>query len=501
MRPLPSSPLAALVALLSCATPAPSSRLDGAKLVVDGHLELGWWLSLQEGGRGTVSAEDGVLRVKVLDPGRRPWAVIAGAGDFPLEEGHVYEVSFEARSRELPRLEAAVSMSHPPYLQDSGTHIFMLGPEFHRFGFTFKMRREGDPHCNFGVRLGRLGEGTAELRDVRLVDRGPGAPDVVRTDVSHLDAARMRRGVALGNALDAPHEGAWGVELRPELFDRIAQAGLFDHVRVTVRWNTHAARTSPYTIDPAFFRRVDWAVSEALARGLSVVLNMQYFDELVTDPPAHREAFGALWRQIAEHYRGYPPQLAFELYNEPHGALDAYWNEYYLEVYDVVRALHPARTIVVSAPEWASIRALRRLELPARVQADPQLVVQFHYYVPYDFCFQGAIGNGAEDKRGHRWTGSAAERAEMDRLFEEAVAWSRAHGGVRLWNGEFVAHAGFSPEEDRLAWTREVVRHCEERGIGWAYWDLVNDTGKLLDPDAGRWNTPMLEALRGAQVP
>ena len=47
---------------------------------------------------------------------------------------------------------------------------------------------------------------------------------------------RLGRGVNLGNALEAPVEGEWGVTLREEYFRLIREAG-FDAVRIPIRWS------------------------------------------------------------------------------------------------------------------------------------------------------------------------------------------------------------------------------------------------------------------------
>ena len=50
---------------------------------------------------------------------------------------------------------------------------------------------------------------------------------------------RLGRGVNLGNALEAPREGEWGIVLEEAFFRLIAEAG-FDTVRVPIRWSAHA---------------------------------------------------------------------------------------------------------------------------------------------------------------------------------------------------------------------------------------------------------------------
>ena len=76
--------------------------------------------------------------------------------------------------------------------------------------------------------------------------------------------ARFGRGVNLGNALEAPHEGDWGVRLKEEYIERIAQAG-FNSVRIPVRWSGQAQGYPPYAIAEGFLNRVDWAIDQRLS--------------------------------------------------------------------------------------------------------------------------------------------------------------------------------------------------------------------------------------------
>ena len=156
--------------------------------------------------------------------------------------------------------------------------------------------------------------------------------------------------------LEAPKEGDWGVVLKEEYFDRIKSAG-FDSVRLPVRWSAHAEASPPYRIDRKFFDRVDWAIDQLLRRRITPIVNMHNYDELVQQPDKHRERFVALWRQIAEHYQGYPRALAFELFNEPNANLTAdKWNRLLAETIEVVRRTNPTREIVVGPIGWNGIK-------------------------------------------------------------------------------------------------------------------------------------------------
>lgn len=66
----------------------------------------------------------------------------------------------------------------------------------------------------------------------------------------------LGNGINLGNALEAPAEGEWGVTLQPGYFKVIKDAG-FKHVRIPIRWSAHAQVEAPFAIDATFFDRVD----------------------------------------------------------------------------------------------------------------------------------------------------------------------------------------------------------------------------------------------------
>jgi endoglucanase len=95
-------------------------------------------------------------------------------------------------------------------------------------------------------------------------------------------ARALGRGVNLGNILEAPIEGLWGLRLNDSLFDAARASGAVS-IRLPVRWSSHAGATRPYTVDPVFFGRVDYAVDAALSRGMRIVINMHHYRQLDGD--------------------------------------------------------------------------------------------------------------------------------------------------------------------------------------------------------------------------
>lgn len=300
----------------------------------------------------------------------------------------------------------------------------------------------------------------------------------------------LGRGINLGNALEAPKEGAWGVTLQAEYFQLIAQAG-FKTVRLPVNWSIHMAMTPPYAIDPLFLARVDWAVAQAERNNLHIIVDNHNDDALCKDPEGQQARFVALWQELGEHYKDAPPSVLFELCNEPAKKLDAaHWNAALAAALAAVRAANPDRWVVVGPVNWNSIGHLSELVLP---EGDRRLLVTVHDYDPFHFTHQGAGWiDGSKAWLGTRWTGAAADRQGVADTLEKAAAWGRAQARP-IFVGEFGAFST-GPMDDRALWTACVARTCEEKGLAWAYWEFCSGFG-AYDPEAKQWRQPLLEAL------
>jgi len=310
--------------------------------------------------------------------------------------------------------------------------------------------------------------------------------------LSPFDAVqKMRRGLNMGNTLESPREGEWGFKITAEHFQLIRAAG-FDSVRIPTRWNAHALSESPYTINPAFFNRLDEVIGWAMEQGLVVVLNIHHYEEMATEPAAHEERFLALWRQIAEHYKNYPPTLIFELMNEPNGAMTSpLWNDFVQKGVAVIRESNPSRNIILGGTSWNAYDQLRYVEFPPN---DGHLIATFHYYLPFHFTHQGAewAGQEAQTWLGATWDATDAEKAEVAEHFESVAAWS-AQNNIPVYLGEFGAYSK-ADMESRARWTTYVREQAEARGFAWAYWEFGAGFG-VYDRNARQWRNELLGAL------
>lgn len=300
---------------------------------------------------------------------------------------------------------------------------------------------------------------------------------------------KLGRGINLGNALEAPQEGEWGVVLQPEYFKTIKAAG-FDSVRIPVRWMAHAGDSAPYTIDPVFLARVDWAVQQAVENGLVTVVNIHFFDPPEADPRMQKDRYLAIWTQIAEHFKDAPETVFFELLNEPNGALTQYWNEFAADAIQVVRKSNPDRILVVGSGSWNDIPGLFNLQLPDN---DRRIIVTAHYYSPMQFTHQGADWvKGSDAWMGTVWKGNKEDQEAVIRDFNIASNWSRMNSRP-IFLGEFGAYSK-ADMESRVRWTTFVASQADARGWSRAYWEFCAGFG-AYDKDAGAWREPLLKAL------
>ena len=310
-----------------------------------------------------------------------------------------------------------------------------------------------------------------------------------RTDAFEMND-RIGRGVNLGNALEGPREGDWGVTLQEEYFQLIADRG-FDSVRIPIRWSTHAANETPYTIDPSFFERIDWAVQNALTRDLVAVINFHHYEEIFSDPSGHEERFLELWQQVAAHYQDYPQELIFEILNEPHDKLNTIaWNSLLMKTLNKIRETNPERIIIIGPPKWNAVNQLSYLDLP---EDDRNIIVTFHYYEPHHFTHQGAEwAEGSDAWLGLTWDGTQSQENDVITAMDGAKVWAERHDRP-LYMGEFGAYSK-ADIDSRARWTAFVAQSASERGISWAYWEFCAGFG-IYEPDLKIWMNPLVEAL------
>lgn len=314
----------------------------------------------------------------------------------------------------------------------------------------------------------------------------------------------LRRGMNLGDAMEAPNEGDWGYALSASDFEVVKKAG-FDHVRVPMRVNAHAAASPPYAIQARFQSRMDWVIDQALSRDLAVIIDLHHFVELMKSPASQADRLVGIWKQIATRYRGMPPAVVYEILNEPTDNLTAeVWNPILQRAFHGIREIDPERTIIIEGAHWGSAKDLRdTLWIP---EGDRHVVGSFHMYAPMYFTHQGfgwmpshfgtrGVTFPGPPARPVRPTSAAASFGESRDFFARynvepaatnpggpaalievldlAAEWKQ-RTGLPVYLGEFGAGVN-ADAASRAAWTRVARTEAEKRGFGWGYWDFCHN--------------------------
>lgn len=288
----------------------------------------------------------------------------------------------------------------------------------------------------------------------------------------------VQRCINLGDALDSPAvEGEWSYIISTTDLDRIAAAG-FDTVRLPVRFST---RWDGRRIDPAFLVRVDTVIRDALARGLTVILDLHHFTDLMADPDGHATTFAAIWAALGAHYAGWPDELLLELLNEPSDALTtAKAVTLYRPVIADLRRQHPDRWIVVGGGDWSELASLDQMP-----DLGPRTATTFHYYAPFDFTHQQVPW--ADRPLPARSWGTAADRAQVT----ADMARARRHAGP-VFMGEFGTYRAIDAAA-RIDWITSVRKAADSAGVPWCLWSFASNFG--ISTAAGDWLPDVKDAL------
>ena len=330
---------------------------------------------------------------------------------------------------------------------------------------------------------------------------------------AHRALAGLKRGVNLGNGWEVPPDSTWGVKFTTADIDRIAAEG-FDHIRVPVAFHFHLRPGSNgWELSHTLLAELEPVLRRALDKHLSVLLDWHHFNDLTSAPAANLARFTGGWQAIARHFKNWPPQLFFELLNEPCDALTtAVANPIYQTTIAAIRAIDPNRILVVSPGKWGQVSELDNLRLP---DADARLIVTIHCYEPFYFTHQGAGWVQLQDLRGITYPGPPDQPFELPaslrdnagvRAFVQAYnalpasqnpcsarVIKQALDSAREWSlyfgrpihlGEFGSH-NIGDTASRGRFLKDVRTLAEARHIPWTLWEWKASFG-YWDPLTNR---------------
>ena len=345
-------------------------------------------------------------------------------------------------------------------------------------------------------------------------------------------AKRMKRGInsmvfySPGDSFkgfnDEEMVSDWGYDdatirnkLRKSDFKMIADKG-FDHIRLVIKWDVHfVGDSSKCNIDPEYMKQVRWAVENTNAAGMIAVVdehNLIFEMKPGIDFEGNGYTYAqvapcekAIYRQIIEEMKDISPDsFVVELPNEP--TVDAFitaeqWNNLVDSLIQIIHGVDPARVIIVGSRNYYSRDYLSELQLD---NSDGLLMASFHYYEPYSFTMNCGANTALKFEKGKNvwddtcgtelWEGTKTQMMTIYNDFEVAARWSKAHGDIPIYLGEFGVREFVKDTTSSEKWLGAVVQIADYFGFATAVFSFDSDT-HLYHIKKDKWDTYKLRAL------
>jgi aryl-phospho-beta-D-glucosidase BglC (GH1 family) len=236
---------------------------------------------------------------------------------------------------------------------------------------------------------------------------------------------------------------------------RLLKKAGFDHVRVAFNYRILTPEDHPDVWLPEGFDRLDSVVRWCREEGLWVVLDLHgapggqtgrniddgWGHPWLYESTASQDRTVALWRRLAERYRGETAVLGYDLLNEPlpHGyeALNPRVEPLYKRLVAAIREADPDHVIFLGGAQWNTNFSVFGPPFA------PNLAYTFHKY--WNETTDASIRPFLEFRERHQ---------------------------VPIWLGE--------TGENDDAWIRSCVELMDRHGIGWCFWPY-----KKLDSPRG----------------
>lgn len=354
-------------------------------------------------------------------------------------------------------------------------------------------------------------------------------------------AKAMYPGWNLGNTMEAGDmannftnagglgaETAWqSTQTTKALIDFVKAQG-FKSVRIPTSWVMgHITDAENMTIDPAWLARVKEIVDYCISDGLYVFINdhwdggwieVEGFSKTSSSYEAVDETIIAdkvnklkkLWTNIATYFKDYNEYLMFAGLNEPfqeynlfstrHRELTPILERYNQAFVDAVRATggnNAKRVLIVQGPSTNINSTVNYFNMPTDTE-NGKLMVEVHYYEPWDFCGSNAT---------KEWNADASVKTSFESLKTKFVDHN-----IPVVIGEYGANWQENTESHNDAirrYFKSVVENAGNCGIVPFAWDInvvsypnmsiINRTGLSV------WNTPAMtgitEGVAAAQWP
>jgi len=336
-------------------------------------------------------------------------------------------------------------------------------------------------------------------------------------------ASQINLGWNLGNTLEAIcSETAWGNPVtNQQLINNVKAAG-FNAIRIPISWNCHITDGST-NIPADWMTRVKQVVDMAIGQNMYVIINIHWDGGWLQDHVTEADRIPvnarqqALWTQIATTFRTYDQRLLFAGTNEVHAnfstptateiSVQQSYNQTFVNAVRATGGNNASRSLVVQTYNTNVQHGLALFTLPTD-SATNRLMVEVHYYDPYDFTLNP---NGSCNFWGAPFPDSGSNcNWAYENWIDTEFAKVRAKWvdqGIPVILGEYGVETRSGKNlEARAYWNEYVNRAAALNGIKTFYWDngapSTGNTFRIFDRNTGAIvDQQVLDAiLRGSGV-
>lgn len=361
-----------------------------------------------------------------------------------------------------------------------------------------------------------------------VVVRQPGQSLSIPAEATGMDsdapalAAKMIAGWNLGNSLEATtaetaSETLWGNPKTTKAFvDAVKNAG-FNAVRIPCAWNAYIEDPVTNKIQDSWLARVKEVVNYVVDNDMYAILNIHWDGGWLENNPTFdkREEVNkkqkVLWEQIAVCFRDFDEHVLFagtnevhEDYNNPSTENIEVQTSYNQTFVDAVRSTggrNAYRNIVIQAYN-TNINFARDYMVVSTDPTPNRLMVEVHYYDPYDFTLQET--GSFKTQWGQPFAGGDVSDWGQEDWVDEAFGVMKTHfvdQGFPVILGEYgvmlrdLTSGLEQHKQARNYYLEYVTKAARDNGLIPFYWDnghtgpggsgLFNRaSGEIVHPDA-----------------
>lgn len=294
----------------------------------------------------------------------------------------------------------------------------------------------------------------------------------------------LKIGWNLGNTFDAPDgETSWGMPFTTkEIIQAVKDMG-FNTIRIPISWHRHVSEAPEYTIDETWLKRVDTVVNYALELDMYVIINSHHDNSVYNPTPENQETacqyLGAIWHQVAEHFKDADYHLIFQTMNEPRVEGTSYeWavntqNEDCMASVEVINVLNQTAVDAIRATggnnvdRWVIVSPYAANNMSSmissfRLPEDPagKLIVSVHAYSPYNLCLNTDVNHNTLSGDGK----------------SEITSMMRSLNRMYVKNGipviiDEMGCLNKENDEVRYEWAKHYISTAKKYGMVCCWWD------------------------------